>query len=113
VAVAGVAGAAGAAGAAGVAGAACMAAAGDRAWAGVGQCGSSSDAWQRLIVGGAGAACVAAACVVAACVAAAGDRACQWRACQRREWGSGAAAVWDARQRLTVGLHALCLSCEQ
>ena len=60
-----------------------------------------------------GAVCVAAACVAAACVAAAGDRACQRRACQRREWGSAAAAVWDARQRLTFGLHALCLSCEQ
>ena len=60
-----------------------------------------------------GAVCVAAACVAAACVAAAGDRACQRRACQRREWGSAAAAVWDAQQRFTVGLHALCLSCEQ
>jgi hypothetical protein len=60
------------------------------------------------------AACVVgAACVPAAYVAAAGERACQRRACQRREWGSAAAAVWDAQQRFTVGLHALCLSCEQ
>jgi hypothetical protein len=39
-------------------------------------------------------------------MAAAGDRASQRRACQRRAWGSAASAVWDARQRLTVGLHA-------